>query len=187
MKHCIINDRGRFWADRSVSKSRRLFLNYSTPTEAVLFQCLAASRNVVSIKISVSSLSYGATAEHFQLVWLKHGSMCAEGVWADGTCLRSLTQRNETGMRFTRLQARLRARNTLPTHAGGIFSLFKDNEMTMYSTVIRYRQGEERLGGVEWGTFCSTCLLPLIRQGNNSCHFCICVGLMKAQLTTLST
>lgn len=57
--------------------------------------------------------------------------------WADGMCLIFLTQHNETGMRFTNFRARLMARDTVPTHTGGIFPLFKDNEMTMYSTIIR--------------------------------------------------
>lgn len=40
---------------------------------------------------------------------------------ADGMCLISLIQRNETRMRFTNLRARLMAKDTVPTHTGGIF------------------------------------------------------------------
>lgn len=60
----------------------------------------------------------------------------AEGREADGTCLISLSQRNETGTGLTNLPARLMARDTAPTQTaggGGVSPLFKDNEMTMYS------------------------------------------------------
>lgn len=55
------------------------------------------------------------------------------GLEADGTCLISLSQRNETGTGLANLQARLMVRDMAPTQAGGIAPLFKDNEMTMYS------------------------------------------------------
>lgn len=53
-------------------------------------------------------------------------------------------------------------RDTMPTHTDGVFPFFKDKEMTMYSTIIRQRQG---LGGwMEGETFYSTRLLSLIRR-----------------------
>lgn len=46
----------------------------------------------------------------------------AEGHEADGTCLISLSQRNETGTGLTNLRARLMARDTAPTQTGGDLS-----------------------------------------------------------------
>lgn len=100
-------------------------------------------------------------------------------------CLISLTQRNETRIRFTNLRARLMAKDTVPTHTGGIFPLFKDNEMTMYSMYHQMETGF--LGGgvrMEGETFYSTCLMPLIRREKQLSFFV--AGLVKAQLTTLS-
>lgn len=47
------------------------------------------------------------------------GACVCEGREADGTCLISLSQRNETGTGLTNLQARLMARDTAPTQTGG--------------------------------------------------------------------
>lgn len=58
--------------------------------------------------------------------------MCGRRL-ADGMCPISLTQYNETGLRFSDLQSRLMAKDRKPTRSEGIFPLFKDNEITMYS------------------------------------------------------
>lgn len=58
--------------------------------------------------------------------------MCGRRL-ADGMCPISLTHCNETRLRFSDLQSRLMAKDREPTHSEGIFPLFKDNEITMYS------------------------------------------------------
>lgn len=58
--------------------------------------------------------------------------MCGRRL-ADGTCPISLTQCNETRLLFSDLQPCLMAKDREPTHSEGIFPLFKDNEITMYS------------------------------------------------------
>lgn len=58
--------------------------------------------------------------------------MCGRRL-ADGMCPISLTQHNETRLRFSDLQLLLMAKDRKPTHSKGIFPLFKDNEITMYS------------------------------------------------------
>lgn len=68
-----------------------------------------------------------------KLAWPWHGHICVEGVLADGMCPIFLTQRNETRLRFSDLQSRLMAKDRKPTRSEGIFPLFKDNEITMYS------------------------------------------------------
>lgn len=106
------------------------------------------------------------------------------GRWADGTCLISLTQHNETRMRFTSFWAQLRARDTVPTHTGGIFPLFKDNEMTMYSTMIRQRQG---FRGRDGGRNVLQHLSGAFDQtGKATVILCITAGHIKAQLNTSS-
>lgn len=113
-----------------------------------------------------AQLSYGITDKLYLQYFctslsMRHGDLCGRHQ-ADGMCLISLTQRNETRMRFTNLQARLMAKDTVPTHTGGIFPLFKDNEMTMYSVQHQIETGF--VGRMEGETVCSTCLLSLIRR-----------------------
>lgn len=77
------------------------------------------------------------------------------------------------------LGPRLMARDTVPTQTGGIFPLFKDNEMTMYSTIIRLRRG---FGGDILQHLSS----PFDQTSEATVILCISAGLVKVQPTILS-
>lgn len=75
------------------------------------------------------------------------------------------------------------ARDTVPTHTGGIFPLFKDNEMTC----IQLSLDRDRVWGEDGGRNILQHLPAAFDQTRKATVIlCICGGLMKAQLTTSS-
>lgn len=114
-----------------------------------------------------SRLSYRTTAEHYQLAWLKHGSMCVEGVRQMG-CVWYFSlniMRRECASPI--LGPNWWQETQCPLIREGSFPSSKI--MRWQCIQLSLDRDRVRGGRTEGETFYSTCLLPLISLKSN-CH-----------------